>query len=97
MKLKSHDKKERPEPAKKPALWKRLLAVVLGPLSFLILVEFVLSVTGYGLPTGFFIPWKVAGRMLYLANSRYCEHFVPKSLSRTPEPCVLGPRGKSTI
>ncbi|MEN6429131.1 MAG: tetratricopeptide repeat protein [Phycisphaerales bacterium] len=97
MKRKAHDKKERPEPAKKPVLWKRLLAAVLGPLSFLILVELVLSLAGYGLPKAFFIPWKVAGQTLYLANEHYCEHFVPKSLSRTPEPCVLGPKGESTI
>lgn len=97
MKRKSHDKKERPEPARKPALWKRLLAVVLGPLLFLILVELVLSLAGYGLSKGFFIRWKIAGQTLYLVNSRYCEHFVPKSLSRTPEPCVLGPKGESTV
>ena len=96
-KHKSRDEKDRLEPAKEPALWKRLLAAVLSPVLFLVFVELALSLAGYGLPKGFFIPWKAAGGTLYLTNGRYCEHFVPKSLSRTPEPCVLAPKDKSTI
>lgn len=97
MKRKSRDKKERPEPGKKPSLWKRLLAMALGPLVFFVVAELVLSLAGYGLPRKFFIPWKAAGQTLYLVNERYCEHFVPKSLSRTPEFCALSSKGESTI
>jgi tetratricopeptide (TPR) repeat protein len=97
MKRKSRDKKERSEPGKKPSLWKRLLAMALGPLVFLVLAELVLSLAGYGLPKKFFIPWEAAGQTLHLVNERYCEHFVPKSLSRAPEFCALGPKGESTI
>jgi tetratricopeptide (TPR) repeat protein len=81
----------------KPAWWVRLLAVVLSPILFLGLVELVLSLAGYGYSRSFFIPWKASGQRVYLANSHYAEHFVPKSLSRTPEPCVLGRKGDSTI
>ena len=79
------------------AWWMRLLAVVLSPVLFLGLVELVLSLVGYGYPKSFFVRWKAAGQTLYLTNSHYGEHFVPKELSRTPEPCVLGPKGDSTI
>jgi tetratricopeptide (TPR) repeat protein len=81
----------------KPVWWGRLLAVVLSPTLFLGLVELVLSLIGYGYPKSFFLRWKAAGQTVYLANSHYGEHFVPKQLSRTPEPCVLGRKGDSTI
>ena len=94
---KSPNAKERRERARKPAWWMRLLAVVLGPLLFLGLVELALSLAGYGYPKSFFLRWKTAGQTIYLANWHYGEHFVPKELSRTPEPCMLGPKSDSTI
>ena len=75
----------------------RLLAVVLAPVLFLGLVELVLLLVGYGYPRGFFIRWKASGQALYLPNQHYGEHFVPKELSRTPEPCVLGRKSDSAI
>jgi tetratricopeptide (TPR) repeat protein len=97
MKGKRKSAKVAEPPRDKPALWKRLLAAVLSPLLFLALAEIVLRVAGYGYPTGFFIPWKVAGQKVYLANEHYCEHFVPKELSRTPEQCMLGRKDDKTI
>jgi tetratricopeptide (TPR) repeat protein len=94
---KSPNAKQRRERPGKPAWWVRLLAVVLSPILFLGLVELALSLAGYGHPKSFFIRWKASGQTLYLANSHYSEHFVPKELSRTPEPCVLGRKGESTI
>ena len=81
----------------KRAWWARLLAAVLSPILFLGLAELVLSLVGYGYPRSFFIRWKTSGQTVYLANSHYGEHFVPRQLSRTPEPCVLGRKGESTI
>ncbi|MCL5278509.1 MAG: tetratricopeptide repeat protein [Planctomycetes bacterium] len=89
--------KERGKRRGKPARWVRLLAVVLSPILLLGFVELVLSLIGYGYPKRFFLPWKVSGQTIYLANSHYAEHFVPKPLSRTPEPGVLGPKGDSTV
>ena len=94
---KSPKPKERRELPGKPKWWARLLAVVLGPILFLGLVELVLSLAGYGYPKNFFVQWKTPGQTVYLANSHYAEHFVPTQLSRTPEPCVLGRKGDSTI
>jgi len=85
------------EPRGKPPLWKRLLVMVLSPVLFLALVELVLSIAGYGRPTGFLVRWKAAGQTVYLPNEYYCEQFVPKSLSRAPEPCVLSRKGESTV
>ncbi|MBN1360056.1 MAG: tetratricopeptide repeat protein [Sedimentisphaerales bacterium] len=83
---------------KKPALWKRLLAAVLSPLVFLVLIELVLTVTGYGRPRGFFIPWKTVEGKVYLSNAHYCEHFVPNELSRAPEKCALdAKKQRSTV
>jgi tetratricopeptide (TPR) repeat protein len=81
----------------KPALWLRLLAALLSPVLFLGSAELVLRVSGYGYPPGFFVRWRVADRTVYLPNQHYGEHFVPKELSRTPEPCALGPKGASTV
>jgi tetratricopeptide (TPR) repeat protein len=96
-KRKSGPLKNRPAPVKKPALWKRLLAMIVSPVLFLVLVELGLSLAGYGHLRGFFIRWKSGGRTLHLVNQRYCEHFVPEVLSRAPEPCVLGRKGESTV
>ena len=96
-KRKPHNDKGRPKPVKKPAMWKRLLAMIVSPVLFLALVELVLSLTGYGHPRGFFIRWKAGGRTLHLVNQHYCEHFVPEALSRSPEPCVLSRKGESTV
>ncbi len=85
------------EPRGKPPLWKRLLVMVVSPVVFLALVELVLSIVGYGRPTGFFVRWKAAGQTVWLPNEYYCEQFVPKSLSRAPEPCVLTRKNESTV
>ncbi|MBN1507858.1 MAG: tetratricopeptide repeat protein [Sedimentisphaerales bacterium] len=96
-KAKSRHARDRREPRGKPSLWKRLLAMILSPVLFLALVELVLTLAGYGYPRGFFIRWQAAGQTWYLPNEHYCEHFVPESLSRSPEPCALGRKDESTI
>lgn len=94
----AHNGKQDGGPSKKPALWKRLLAAVLSPVLFLLSIELVLALAGYGQPRGFFIPWKTGGHKVYLTNEHYCEHFVPRELSRAPEPCVLDTgKGESTV
>ncbi len=94
---KSQGARGRRKPPAKYVWWLRLLAAILSPVLFLGLAELVLSLVGYGYPKSFFIRWKASGQTFYLANSHYGEHFVPQELSRTPEPCVLGPKGDSTI
>ena len=96
-KSKSRKVKQQREPRRKPPLWMRLLAMILSPILFLALVELVLTLVGYGPPKGFFIRWKVGGQTVYLTNKHYCEHFVPKTLSRSPNACVLGRKVESTV
>jgi len=96
-KRQSRSDKDRAEPVKKPALWKRLLATVLSPLLFLGFLELVLSLVSCGHPRGFFLRWKAGGETIHLINQHYCEHFVPKVLSRSPEPCTLTRKNKSTL
>jgi tetratricopeptide (TPR) repeat protein len=84
-------------PKKKVPLAVRLLAAVLSPLFFLLLLELVLWLFGYGLPKHFFVPWTCNGKTVHLPNSHFCEHFVPKELSRSPESSVLYPKDPCSI
>ncbi len=75
----------------------KLAAAILGPLVCLLLIELALWIVGYGIPKRFFVPWKVGGHTTYLSNKRYCEHFVSKQLSRSPEHVALVPKAKGTM
>ncbi len=96
-KRRSAGEPDQPRRARKPALWMRLFAAILAPVLFLGSAELVLRLVGYGYPGGFFIGWRASGQTLHLTNQHYCEHFVPKELSRTPESCALVRKGDSTI
>jgi tetratricopeptide (TPR) repeat protein len=86
-----------PKPKKSTLLTVRLSTALLSPVLFLLLLELVLWLFGYGLPKGFFVPWIYNGKTIHLPNQNYCEHFVPKELSRAPESSVLYPKDSSTI
>jgi hypothetical protein len=96
-KRKSAGEPNQPGRARKPALWIRLLVAIFTPVLFLGSAELVLRLAGYGHPGNFFIRWHTAGQTFHLTNQHYCEHFVPKELSRTPESCALVRKGDSTI
>jgi tetratricopeptide (TPR) repeat protein len=88
------------EPAsrsKRPPWWMKLAMVVISPLVCLVLIELALWIVGYGVPKRFFVPWKAGGRTVYLSNKRYCEHFVSKQLSRSPEYVTLGPKAANAV
>lgn len=78
-------------------LWLRLCIAVASPVLFLLLLELVLRLVGYGQPGDFFLPWKTSRETVYLTNEHYCEHFVPKELSRAPEAGVLRTKDESAI
>jgi len=59
-------------------------------------LELLLAVIGYGRHQSFFFPWRHAGQTIHLTNHRYCEHFVPKHLARTPVYSVLSPKAAGT-
>lgn len=73
-------------------LWLRLSLAVASPVLFVLLLELALRLVGYGYSSEFFLPWKVSDATVYLTNEHYCEHFVPKELSRAPEAGVLKAR-----
>lgn len=83
--------------AKKASLKARLLAVLISPVVFILLIELVLRFSGYGLSSHFFVPWTMGNQTIYLPNDQFCEHFVPESLSRAPEPSVLLPKSRDTF
>jgi tetratricopeptide (TPR) repeat protein len=78
-------------------LWIRLLVAVLSPIIFLVVLEVVLRLAGYGQSDGFFLRTNVTGQAVYLANHHYCEYFVPKELSRAPESIALADKEASTV
>lgn len=90
-------KKEKPAktsgvPAKRTSLGVRLIALVVSPILFLLLFELILTGLGYGLSKRFFVPWRMGDQVVHVPNKHFCEHFVPESLSRTPEVTVLLPK-----
>ncbi len=109
----THNERKNRKRVKKPALAFRLLVGIISPVIFLSLIEIILTLFSYGQPKDFFIRWWVpagfprsgvpqrgpttGGETVYLTNQHYCEHFVPKELSRAPEPSVLRSKDKSTI
>ncbi len=63
--------------------------LVLAPVLFLLLVELVLWIVGFGRPTEFFIERESLGRTVYTTNEEFCRQFVGASLSRAPAETVL--------
>lgn len=67
-----------------PRIWKlRIAAVILAPTLFLLIVEGILRLSGYGDPTTFFIP--IDGQDKVTGNSRYTYQYFPKQLVREPD------------
>ena len=90
----AHIQKEKINGPRRPARWIRWSLLIISPMLFLLGSELLLAMMGYGRPQRFFIAWQDRDRTVYLTNHRYCEHFVPRHLSRTPEYTVLGPKPK---
>jgi tetratricopeptide (TPR) repeat protein len=92
----AHMQQGRIDGPRRPARWVRWSLVFIGPMLFLLGSELLLALMGYGRPQRFFIAWQDRDRTIHLTNHRYCEHFVPRHLSRAPEYTVLGPKRKGT-
>ena len=98
MKRKRDHKKSKKDckPVKQSPLWARLSLAILSPLVFIVIVELVLSLAGYGRARTFFVKWRYQNQSVYLTNHHYCEHFVPRRLSRTPEYSILSQKTPKT-
>jgi len=95
----AHMQQERIDGPRRPGRWIRWVRwslVIIGPMLFLLGSELLLALMGYGRPQHFFIAWQDRDRTVHLTNHHYCEHFVPRHLSRMPEYTVLGPKPKGT-
>jgi tetratricopeptide (TPR) repeat protein len=60
---------------------------------FLLLLELILRVIGFGYPTNFFLPGKIHGRPVAVQNDRSTWRFLGRELARRPFPAAL-PRPK---
>lgn len=64
----------------------RLVAVTVVPLLLLGVVELGLRAVGYGYPTRYFLPSKIAGQEYLTPNPRFSYRFFPPALARAPLP-----------
>ena len=62
----------------------RLGALLLAPALLVGATELTLRLAGYGYPTSFFLPLKIAGKDYYVPNDDFGYRFFPKALARTP-------------
>jgi tetratricopeptide (TPR) repeat protein len=60
---------------------------------FLLILELILRVIGFGYPTNFFLPSKIHGRPVAIQNDRFTWRFLGRELARRPFPAAL-PRPK---
>jgi len=67
----------------------RFLAVFGVPLVLLGCLEGALRVAGYGFPTAFFRPLKIAGQDCLVDNDDFGLRFFPPALARMPAPVVM--------
>ena len=73
----------------------RLSLLVLSPILFFGLLEAGLRLGGYGYPTGFFLGPDANGTCT--TNYRFGWRFFPRSLARSPHPCVLSAKPAGSI
>ena len=73
----------------------RLSLCVLSPILFFGLLEAGLRLGGYGYPTGFFLGPDAGGT--YTTNYRFGWRFFPRSLARTPQPCILSAKPAGSV
>jgi tetratricopeptide (TPR) repeat protein len=79
-------------PAKRLWLF-RLMALVLMPLLFLLLVELALRLAGFGYPTAFFLTRQIRGKDCLIQNDQFGWRFFGAEKARSPCPFVL-PKAK---
>ena len=68
-----------------------------APALTLVLLNTLLGVAGYGTPTAFFLPGVPPHQGLRFANPDYALQFVPRWLSRGPQPIALAPKRDDTV
>ena len=79
-----------------PGLATNLGLALAAPALTLVLLNTVLGVAGYGTPTAFFLPGEPPHQELRFANPDYALQFLPRWLSRGPQPIALAPKREDT-
>jgi tetratricopeptide (TPR) repeat protein len=69
-----------------------VITAVLMPLILLLLLELVLRISGFGVPTGFFIKTRIDGQQVYTQNPKFSLRFFPPELSRPACPLIIPAR-----
>jgi len=67
----------------------RLAAAIVVPLFLLVAAELALRLAGYGHPTSFFVPLRIAGQDMLVENEQFGLQFFPPAIARSPSPVVM--------
>ncbi len=80
-------------------LWSFRLLVLCGiPLAFILLLELILRLIGFGYPTGFFLPAERDGQKVLIQNNRFGWRFFNAAIARVPIPlCIPQVKGPNTV
>jgi tetratricopeptide (TPR) repeat protein len=86
-------------PPNRGKLWCfRFLVAVGAPMIFLVAMELVLRLVGFGYPTGFLLPSLRDGQKVLLQNDRFGWRFFGAAMARRPEPiCLAEPKSSNTV
>jgi tetratricopeptide (TPR) repeat protein len=67
----------------------RLILFFGAPFLFLLIVEIVLRLAGFGYPTSFFLPAKIEGKNVMVQNDRFTWRFLGRAMGRKPFPAII--------
>ena len=86
-------------PLSRRKLWffRSLLAVGV-PMFFLVIMELLLRLSGFGYPTGFLLSSQQDGHAVFVENNRFGWRFFGAAMARIPEPfCIPKDKGPNTV
>jgi tetratricopeptide (TPR) repeat protein len=79
------------------ALATNVALALAAPALTLVLLNTLLGAVGYGIPTAFFLRGGAPHQELRFANPDYALQFLPRWLSRGPQPIALAPKREDTV
>jgi tetratricopeptide (TPR) repeat protein len=69
--------------------WFSVVALVIVPTLFFLVLELVLRLAGFGYPTSFLLKSSMRGRPVYIQNDRFAWRFFSKNFARVPAPFAI--------
>jgi tetratricopeptide (TPR) repeat protein len=67
----------------------RIIAVVVIPVLFFLLLEIALRIVGYGFPAAAIVKCKVSGKEAYCDNAKFGWRFFPRNIARSADPFIF--------